>query len=96
MTTAERLVIKAVIHQANIDVDEAGSEAAAATAVVLYRVSAGDKTRELALADAKTALALLQNTDLDARSIAEKALLIAGEICVYTNQNIAIEELPAS
>ena len=39
------------------------------------------------------ALALLNNTDLEAREIAEKALLIAGEICVYTNQNVIIEEL---
>jgi ATP-dependent HslUV protease subunit HslV len=39
------------------------------------------------------ALALLQNTDLEARDIVEKALLIAGDICVYTNQNIVIEEL---
>ncbi len=42
------------------------------------------------------ALALLQNTDLDARTIVEKALSIAGDICVYTNQNIVIEELPES
>ncbi len=41
------------------------------------------------------ALALLQNTDLDARKIAEKALQIAGDICVFTNQNIAVEELAA-
>lgn len=41
------------------------------------------------------ALALLQNTDLDARTIAEKALQIAGDICVFTNQNIAVEELAA-
>jgi len=41
------------------------------------------------------ALALLQNTNLDARDIAEKALHIAGDICVYTNHNILIEELPA-
>ena len=39
------------------------------------------------------ALALLRNTDLDAREIVQKALNIAGEICVYTNQNIVIEEL---
>ena len=39
------------------------------------------------------ALALLQNTDLDARGIVEKALKIAGDICVYTNQNITVEEL---
>jgi ATP-dependent HslUV protease subunit HslV len=40
------------------------------------------------------AMALLQNTDLEARDIAEKALSIAGKICVFTNQNIIIEELP--
>jgi len=39
------------------------------------------------------ALALLNNTDLDARSIVAKALDIAGDICVYTNKNIVIEEL---
>ncbi|MCH7503639.1 MAG: ATP-dependent protease subunit HslV [Proteobacteria bacterium] len=39
------------------------------------------------------ALALLGNTDLDARTIVEKALQIAGDICVFTNQNIAVEEL---
>jgi ATP-dependent HslUV protease subunit HslV len=41
------------------------------------------------------ALALLRETDLDARSIVEQALKIAGDICVYTNQNIEIEELAA-
>lgn len=40
MTDADRLFITAVIHQANIDVDEKGSEAAAATAVVMGRTSA--------------------------------------------------------
>ena len=39
------------------------------------------------------ALALLNNTDLEAAEIVKKALLIAGDICVYTNQNIIIEEL---
>jgi len=39
------------------------------------------------------ALALVENSDLDARAIVEKALHIAGDICVYTNQNIIIEEL---
>jgi ATP-dependent HslUV protease, peptidase subunit HslV len=39
------------------------------------------------------ALALLRNTDLDARSIVEKALNIAGDICVFTNKNLIIEEL---
>jgi ATP-dependent HslUV protease, peptidase subunit HslV len=39
------------------------------------------------------ARALLQNTDLDARTIVEKSLKIAGDICVYTNQQHTIEEL---
>lgn len=42
------------------------------------------------------ARALVQNTDLDARSIVEKSLGIAGEICVYTNLNHTIEELDCS
>jgi ATP-dependent HslUV protease subunit HslV len=39
------------------------------------------------------ALALLRNTELEAADIAKKAILIAGDICVFTNQNIIIEEL---
>ncbi|WP_107851156.1 ATP-dependent protease subunit HslV [Oceanimonas marisflavi] len=39
------------------------------------------------------ARALLENTDMDARDIVEKALTIAGDICVYTNGNQTIEEL---
>jgi ATP-dependent HslUV protease subunit HslV len=39
------------------------------------------------------ALALYENTDLDARSIVEKALKIAGEICIYTNTSVTVEEL---
>jgi ATP-dependent HslUV protease subunit HslV len=42
------------------------------------------------------ALALLKNTDLDARSIVEKSLAIAADICVFTNRNIVVEELPAA
>ena len=39
------------------------------------------------------ATALYENTNLSAREIAEKALRIAGNICVYTNTNIIVEEL---
>ena len=39
------------------------------------------------------ARALLQNTDLSAAEIAEKALHIAASICVYTNDNIIVEEV---
>jgi ATP-dependent HslUV protease subunit HslV len=39
------------------------------------------------------ARALIENTELDARSIVEKALGIAADICVYTNRNLVIETL---
>ena len=39
------------------------------------------------------ALALLENTELDARAIVEKSLKIAADICIYTNNNQTIEEL---
>ena len=39
------------------------------------------------------AQALLEHTDLDARSIVEEALSIAGDICIYTNRTIRVEEL---
>lgn len=39
------------------------------------------------------ALALLQNTDLSAREIVEKAMVIAADICIYTNHNLTIEAL---
>lgn len=39
------------------------------------------------------ARALTRYSDLDARTIAERAMQIAGEICIYTNANITIEEL---
>jgi ATP-dependent HslUV protease subunit HslV len=39
------------------------------------------------------ARALLRHTALSAREIAEAAMKIAGEICIYTNSNLSIEEL---
>jgi len=41
------------------------------------------------------ALALLDNTTLDARTIVEKALNIAADICIYTNRQLTIETLGA-
>jgi len=39
------------------------------------------------------ARALAQHTDMEARKIAEEAMRIAGEICVYTNSSITTESL---
>ncbi|MGB5704494.1 MAG: ATP-dependent protease subunit HslV [Polyangiales bacterium] len=39
------------------------------------------------------ARALVRNTDLPAKEIARRSLEIAGEICVYTNQEIIVEEM---
>ena len=39
------------------------------------------------------ALAYLNGSDLSAREIAQRSLKIAGEICIYTNQEITLEEL---
>ena len=39
------------------------------------------------------ARALLAHTQLDAKSIAVESLNIAGDVCIYTNRNIVVEEL---
>ena len=39
------------------------------------------------------AAALVRNTSLDAPAIAQEALKIAGEICIYTNDDITVETL---
>ena len=39
------------------------------------------------------ARALLQHSNLDAKTIAEEAMKIAAEICIYTNESITVEEL---
>ena len=39
------------------------------------------------------ARALLAHTELDAKAIATEALNIAGDICIYTNRNIVVEQL---
>ena len=39
------------------------------------------------------ATALLRNTQLSARQIAEQAMEIAGKICIFTNDNVTYEEL---
>src|SRR5881397_1250780 len=38
------------------------------------------------------ARALMKHTDLSARDIALEALRVSGEICIYSNQNIVVEE----
>ncbi|MPY87733.1 MAG: ATP-dependent protease subunit HslV [Luteitalea sp.] len=39
------------------------------------------------------ARALVRHSSLDARAIAEQAMTIAGDICIYTNRTITVEEL---
>lgn len=39
------------------------------------------------------AMAYMETSDLSAKEIAEKSLKIAGQICIYTNNNITVEEL---
>lgn len=38
-------------------------------------------------------IALMENTNLSAKEIAEKALNIAGNICIFTNHHITVEEV---
>jgi ATP-dependent HslUV protease subunit HslV len=42
------------------------------------------------------ARALVANTDLSAKEIVQKSLEISGDICVYSNRNIIVEELDAA
>ncbi len=42
------------------------------------------------------ARALMQNTEMTAREIAEKSMKIASDICIYTNDQMTVEELSAS
>jgi ATP-dependent HslUV protease subunit HslV len=39
------------------------------------------------------ATALMRNTNLEARQVAEEAMAIAAQICIYTNANVTFEEL---
>jgi len=39
------------------------------------------------------AVALLENTSLGAREVVEKAMKIAGDVCIYTNESVTYEEL---
>ena len=55
-----------------------------------YEVAAIGSGGQYALAAAR---ALIEGSQLDARSIVERSLNIAGDICIYTNRNLLIEEL---
>jgi ATP-dependent HslUV protease, peptidase subunit HslV len=57
-----------------------------------YDVAAIGSGGQYALAAAR---ALIADSQLDARSIVERALNIAADICIYTNRNLVIEELNA-
>ena len=56
----------------------------------MSRRAAGEREAEARPA----ALALLDATELDARSIVERALRITARICIYTNDELVIESLP--
>ena len=55
-----------------------------------YDVHAIGSGGPFALAAAR---ALVESTEMDARSIAQKAMAIAADICVYTNNNLVFLEL---
>ncbi len=55
-----------------------------------YSVAAIGSGGSFALAAAR---ALSESSDLDARSIVEKSMGIAADICIYTNRNLIIDEL---
>ena len=42
------------------------------------------------------ARALVQNTEMDAEQVAKTAMKVAGELCVYTNSNVAVETIKGS
>ena len=39
------------------------------------------------------ARALAENTDMDAKTIVEKAMKIAGDLCVFTNHHVTVETI---
>ena len=62
-------------------------------ALVLFAGCSSPSRRTADALDA-AARALVQNTDLDPPSVVRKALEIAAQICVYTNDQIRVETLP--
>ena len=53
----------------------------------LVAIGSGDAYAQAA------ARALLENTELDAEAIVRKSLTVAGDLCIYTNQNHTVEVL---
>ena len=47
-------------------------------------------------ASSTAARALVRHADLDARGVVEEAMRIAAAICVYTNDQLVLEELEAA
>ena len=66
-------------------------------AMIIWQVG-GDFARAAAIGSGgpyalSAARALLAHSDLGARQIVQKSLEIAGDLCIYTNRHLAIEEL---
>ena len=75
-------------REGRVDAEDAGTSYGDNNLVGLVGIIVGiGSGGPFAVAAAK---ALANNTELDARTIAEKSMVIAGEICIYTNANIFV------
>ena len=58
-------------------------------------IAYNEKSLDELVINEEAARALKKHTEMTAKDIAVEALRIAGEICIYTNSDIVIEELKA-
>ena len=69
------------------------ARASSATTSRMVEAPASASYHPCLVAAKAAARALMENTELDAHAIVERALNIAADICIYTNRNLTIEEL---
>ena len=94
------LVLEAVLAralaehaQARSGVELAHFEPLSSRVLVNRLGSSGSSRLRYAGVTKAAATALVENTNLGAREIVEKAMKIAGDICIYTNDSVSYEEL---